>query len=368
MYVFIIYFDYLLYFYYNPSSILNIYIYIYLKYIKKETLNFVDSRIKEVTNEKAPRKRNYIPKTEPTDNTDNNNKGDYKEEKVTEVFKYTNIPYSIKSTNKIKNTPEIFYNILESDEYIAGPKTDFENSIREKIDMPNIYPLFINPVSSTSNPYWKNGLDSKMAMMDPETVALLTKEIPSNKYIKQIKSFQKMQSKEKKKYIKYIKKNDKMKSRGQIKMFFNKAEEILTKRNEKKKEEEMKMLEKQKKIIEEENREKTYGEIENEILNRVTSNNSSTMDNQDFNKSQSLINLNFNEEQYDINSTSILNLIHDKNNYDSNSYSDIEDSASVVDTESSDDDYDDDDYEFDDENTSNMVFDEYINDNENNDN
>ncbi|OUM65441.1 hypothetical protein PIROE2DRAFT_7556 [Piromyces sp. E2] len=338
-----------------------------------EILKFVDLRIKEINNESVPQRKNYIPEIKPTDKTEDKNDKKIneteKENKVAEVFKYTNIPYSIKSTNKIKNTPEIFYNILESDEYIAGPKTDFENSIREKIDMPNIYPLFINPVSSTYNPYWKNGLDSKMALMDPETVALLTKEIPSNKYIKQIKSFQKMQTREKKKYIKDIKKNEKMKSKGQIMMFFNKAEEILNKRNEKKKEEEMaKTEEKEKFIKEQEEKEKTYGEIENEIMNRVTSNNSSTTDNQDFGKSQSsLINLNFNEEQYDINSTSILNLIHDQNNYDTNSYSDIEESTSDIDSESSENVNDDDD-EYNDDNASDMVFDEYLNDDEENEN
>ncbi|ORX84251.1 hypothetical protein BCR32DRAFT_291477 [Anaeromyces robustus] len=311
-----------------------------------EILNFVDRSIKEI---------NILN----TYNTQDKN------EKEKEVFKYTYIPYSIKATSKIKNTPEIFYNILESDEYISGPKTDFETAVHEKIDMPNIYPLFINPVSSTNNPYWKNGLDSKMALMDPETIGLLTKEIPSNKYIKQIKSFQKMQTKEKKKYIKDIKKNDKLKSKGQIKMFFNKAEEILNKINEKKKDEEKeKKLQKQytnaSNIIEEE---KSYSEIENDILNKVTSTTSST-DLQDYSKSQSMVsNINFNEDQYEINSTSILNLIHSKHNYDSNSFSDIEDTESENDSESSEEDDSEDDDNDSSESESNIDYNEYLNEN-----
>jgi len=231
--------------------------------------------------------------------------------------------------------------------------------------MPNIYPLFINPVSSTYNPYWKNGLDSKMALMDPETVSLLTKEIPSNKYIKQIKSFQKMQNREKKKYMKDIKKNDKMKSKGQIKMFFNKAEEIINLRNEKKKEEEMaKKLEKQC-IMEEQEKEKTDTEIEDDTLNKINTNDS-LASSKELNKSQSSIidKLNFNEEQYDIKSTSILNMINDKKNYDSNSYSDIEDTDSNSESETSEEEEVDDDD--DDMGEGNMLYNEYLDDSDDN--
>jgi len=331
--------------------------------ISKDLPMKINENIKESINGKDKEKEKVNEKGKERDN--NEEKNGNEQEKAVDVFKYTNIPYSIKVTSKIKNTPEIFYNILESDEYIAGPKTDFETAIREKIDMPNIYPLFINPVSSTYNPYWKNGLDSKMALMDPETVSLLTKEIPSNKYIKQIKSFQKMQNREKKKYIKDIKKNDKMKSKGQIKMFFNKAEEIINLRNEKKKEEEMaEKLEKQR-IKEEQEKEKTYTEIEDDILNKITTNDS-LASSKELSKSQSSVidKLNFNEEQYDINSTSILNMINDKNNYDSNSYSDIEDSDSNSESETSEEEEIDED---DDMGESNMLYNEYLDDSDDND-